>query len=92
MSAQAFPRLTPEEYLEIPEVTDEWFEQADFKIGDVLVKKGKSGRPKSAAPKQSVHLRLSPDVLDHFRASGPGWQTRIDETLRKASKLAAPKR
>jgi uncharacterized protein (DUF4415 family) len=31
-----------------------------------------------------VKLRLSPDVLDHFRAGGPGWQTRINETLERA--------
>lgn len=39
--------------------------------------------------KQLVSLRLSQDVLKHFRAKGPGWQTRIDETLRKAAKLKA---
>jgi uncharacterized protein (DUF4415 family) len=29
-----------------------------------------------------IHIRLSPQVLGHFRAMGPGWQTRIDEVLR----------
>lgn len=42
------------------------------------------GRPKSAAPKVSTTLRLDPDVLDRFRATGPGWQSRINEALRKA--------
>jgi uncharacterized protein (DUF4415 family) len=51
----------------------------------------KPGRPKSANAKKSVHLRLSPDVLAWFRASGPGWQTRIDETLRKTAKLGRRK-
>ncbi|HEX3651329.1 MAG TPA: BrnA antitoxin family protein [Rhizomicrobium sp.] len=45
------------------------------------------GRPKAEAPKQSVHLRLSPDVLRHFRKTGPGWQARIEQVLRKAAKL-----
>ncbi len=45
------------------------------------------GRPKSPAPKVSTTLRLDPEVLDHFRASGPGWQTRINETLRRAAGL-----
>jgi uncharacterized protein (DUF4415 family) len=31
-----------------------------------------------------VKLRLSPDVLEHFRAGGAGWQTRINETLEQA--------
>jgi uncharacterized protein (DUF4415 family) len=32
-----------------------------------------------------VSLRLSPAVLDYFKATGPGWQTRIDEVLKKAA-------
>jgi uncharacterized protein (DUF4415 family) len=45
------------------------------------------GRPKTANPKRLVSLRLSTEVLDHFKAKGAGWQTRIDETLRKAAGL-----
>lgn len=41
------------------------------------------GRPKLARPKQQVTLRLSAKVLAHYRAGGPGWQTRIDADLRK---------
>jgi uncharacterized protein (DUF4415 family) len=36
-----------------------------------------------------VNIRLDPDVLDHFRAGGPGWQSRINTALRKAAKLKA---
>jgi uncharacterized protein (DUF4415 family) len=37
---------------------------------------------KQKAPtKTLVSLRLSPEVIQHFKASGPGWQTRIDSTL-----------
>ncbi|MER0237581.1 BrnA antitoxin family protein [Fulvimarina sp. MAC8] len=43
--------------------------------------------PQKAATKVPVSIRLSPDVLDHFKAGGPGWQSRIDETLRKAAGL-----
>ncbi len=51
------------------------------------------GRPRMANPKQAVTLRLDADVLAHFRASGPGWQTRINATLRKVSRIdAASKR
>ncbi|MGH8528575.1 MAG: BrnA antitoxin family protein [Nevskiales bacterium] len=41
------------------------------------------GRPKLANPKQQVTLRLSSEVLAHYRAKGRGWQTRIDEDLKK---------
>jgi uncharacterized protein (DUF4415 family) len=71
--------ITREEYEEIPELDDQWFEEADHYVGDVLVKRG---RPRSPRPKRLVSLRLSPEVLDHFRAGGPGWQTRINDILR----------
>lgn len=41
------------------------------------------GRPQAERPKISTTIRLSPEVLDHFKAGGPGWQSRIDEALRK---------
>jgi uncharacterized protein (DUF4415 family) len=34
-----------------------------------------------------LSLRLDPDVLEHFRASGPGWQSRINAALRKLAGL-----
>jgi len=34
-----------------------------------------------------VSIRLSPEVVDHFRATGPGWQKRIDDILKKAAGL-----
>lgn len=36
------------------------------------------------AKKVPVSIRLSKEVVDHFRRQGPGWQTRIDEALKKA--------
>ena len=41
------------------------------------------GRPKSDATKQPVSIRLSPEVVEYFKAEGPGWQTRIDAVLRE---------
>jgi uncharacterized protein (DUF4415 family) len=40
------------------------------------------GRPRKDAPKIAVSIRLSPDVLEQFKATGPGWQTRLDAALR----------
>jgi uncharacterized protein (DUF4415 family) len=88
--------ITPEEYEEIPEWTDDQFDRAEIAIGGKVIRPAngtltKPGRPKKANAKVSVHLRLSPEVIAHFRARGPGWQTRIDEALRKAAKLGARK-
>lgn len=49
-----------------------------------LVAKRKQGQrgPQRNPTKQSVSIRYSPEVLDYFKATGTGWQTRIDETLR----------
>jgi len=69
-----------------PELTDGWFAKADLYQGGKLIRRG--GRPKKAAPKQAVNIRLDPDVLARFRAGGPGWQSRINAALRKAVGLA----
>jgi uncharacterized protein (DUF4415 family) len=65
-----------------PELTREFFRAADLHDGKKLVRRGRP--PIGDRPKQAVKLRLSPDVLEHFRAGGAGWQTRINETLEKA--------
>jgi uncharacterized protein (DUF4415 family) len=67
-----------------PEWTQEQLKQADLYHGDKLVR---PGRPPSANPKLALKLRIDPDVVEHFRATGPGWQTRINDTLRRAAKL-----
>lgn len=41
----------------------------------------KRGRPVSAARKEQVSVRYSPEVLSYFRATGEGWQTRMDTAL-----------
>jgi uncharacterized protein (DUF4415 family) len=43
-----------------------------------------SGRPKSGNARTAISLRLPPDTLGRWKATGPGWQTRMAETLRKA--------
>jgi uncharacterized protein (DUF4415 family) len=67
-----------------PEWTEEQFKRADLYRGDKLVR---PGRPPSGNPKLALKLRIDPDVVAHFRATGPGWQTRINDTLRRAAKL-----
>jgi uncharacterized protein (DUF4415 family) len=67
------------------ELTDQFFERADQFDGQKLVRRG---RPKAAVTKQPVKLRLDADVLSALRASGDGWQTRVNETLRASLHLA----
>jgi uncharacterized protein (DUF4415 family) len=84
--------ITPEEYDEAPELTEELLDRADLYIGDKLIRRG---RPPKERPKEAIKLRVSPDVLDHFRAGGPGWQTRINDALErvvKREKRAAARR
>ena len=64
-----------------PEWTDEMFDRADFMVGDVVIRRG---RPPGLT-KTQVSLRLDNEVLAAFRAQGPGWQSRMNEALRKAA-------
>jgi uncharacterized protein (DUF4415 family) len=64
-----------------PKLDRAWAEQADAYRGAKLVRRG---RPKLANAKRHVSLRLDPDVVDKFKAGGPGWQSRINEALRRA--------
>ncbi|WP_345740190.1 BrnA antitoxin family protein [Pandoraea apista] len=41
------------------------------------------GRPKAEITKERINIRLSPEVVDYFKVSGSGWQTRIDAALRQ---------
>lgn len=68
-----------------PRFTREMAENGRHIVGDTVLREAKPrGRPPKpeGERKEAVKLRLSPEVLAHFRAGGPGWQTRIDEALR----------
>ncbi|MCY1232925.1 BrnA antitoxin of type II toxin-antitoxin system [compost metagenome] len=45
------------------------------------------GRKPDPNAKKLLTLRIDPDVIDHFKATGEGWQTRMNEALRKAAGL-----
>jgi uncharacterized protein (DUF4415 family) len=66
---------------DVPDLsTPYWVEQ----FSKAIVQRG---RPKAPVTKVSTTLRLDPDVIDHFKSAGPGWQSRINEALRKAAGL-----
>lgn len=75
-----------------PEATDEWFQKAR-PASEVLpgllgtkaareLLKPKRGRPFAVSPKEHVNIRLDADVLDAFKNTGSGWQTRLNAALR----------
>ncbi len=63
-----------------PEWTQDQWDRAEIRIGEKLIRRG---RP-AGSTKRLVSLRLDEAVIDRFRADGPGWQSRINEALRKA--------
>jgi uncharacterized protein (DUF4415 family) len=50
----------------------------------------KRGRPRATVTKERITIRLSPEVVQAFRASGEGWQTRVDAALRDWLKTHSP--
>lgn len=74
------------EYDENPEWTDEDFARArlasEIHPPHVVAALVRSRGPQQASTKQQVTLRLDKDILAKFRATGPGWQSRINDALR----------
>jgi uncharacterized protein (DUF4415 family) len=66
--------VNTKEYQELPELTNDML---------VRAKINKGGRPISPNPRKLISLRLPADVIARWKASGPGWQTRMAERLSK---------
>jgi uncharacterized protein (DUF4415 family) len=64
--------IQPEEYEELPELTEDMLARG---------KVNKGGRPVSLNPKKLISIRLPEEVILRWRATGPGWQTRMAEKL-----------
>jgi uncharacterized protein (DUF4415 family) len=62
------------EYKELPELTDDMLARGTVKRG---------GRPVATNPRKQVTIRLPETVLAAWKATGPGWQTRMAELLSK---------
>jgi uncharacterized protein (DUF4415 family) len=79
-----------------PEWTEEDFSRATYfappiKVKDLtpeILARIRRG-PQKAPTKVAVSIRLSPEVISCFKAKGPGWQSQIDEALRKIGKVKA---
>lgn len=67
-------KIRPKEYRELPQLTAEMMSRGKIKRG---------GRPISLNPRKLITIRLPADVLARWKATGPGWQTRMAERLSK---------
>lgn len=82
MSMQPNPELIDEDN---PEWTDEMVKQSvrfDALPESLRTKIGGRG-PQKAPVKQAISVRFSPEVLEYFRSTGAGWQTRMDGALKE---------
>lgn len=66
--------IRSKEYEELPELNPD-------QVAEGVVRK--AGRPVSANPRKLITIRLPADVLERWRASGPGWQRRMADRLSK---------
>jgi uncharacterized protein (DUF4415 family) len=65
----------------------EWFESADLYQGDKLVRRG---RPAGSGNKLPVTIRLDKEIIEQFKETGTGWQTRMNNALRDWLKRHSP--
>ncbi|MFW9595083.1 MAG: BrnA antitoxin family protein [Macromonas sp.] len=68
-------------------MSDAFFNSADEYVGDQLVRRG---RPKASQTKQALTVRYDTDVIKAFRATGKGWQTRMNAALKDWLKTHSP--
>lgn len=75
--------IQPEEYEDIPEITEEMFARAVYRVNGVEqprpYRRGKQKAPK----KISLQLRLPSEVIEYFKSEGRGWQTRMGVVLQE---------
>jgi uncharacterized protein (DUF4415 family) len=71
---------------EAPEITEDWFAKADHYRNGKLISRG---RPLGSGTRELVSLRIDRDALAAFRSTGPGWQSRINDTLIDSAKSLA---
>ena len=68
------------------ELDEEWFARAR-PVSDehpLIVERSRRRGKQKAATKEHISIRLDADLAAHFRSTGPGWQTRLNNTLREA--------
>lgn len=91
------PDYTQEDWDEVmdnPEITDEQWatarplvEAMPELVEAMRKRRARERGPQKAPTKEQIALRVDRDVLDSYRASGPGWQRRMNDVLRKGAGL-----
>jgi uncharacterized protein (DUF4415 family) len=83
-----------------PDLADDFFEQGDWKVGEQPISKQEGtaalcqaiaqGRPKLPSTKRALTVRYDVEVIEAFKATGTGWQTRMNAALRDWLKNQSP--
>lgn len=83
-AASGYTKADMDDVSDNPEWTVEDFARAKpfAEVFPDLVKTIRARGPQKAPKKISTTLRLSPEVIEHFKSGGPGWQSRIDAALK----------
>jgi hypothetical protein len=83
--AKTFGKPLTDDPDDAPELLNDFFRHGELRRGGQLIRRGRP--PLSGKPKTAITLRLDEDVVQAYRATGEGWQTRINADLRRARKL-----
>ena len=65
-----------------PELLNDFFRRGELRHGGKVIRRGRP--PLSGKPKTAITLRLDEDVVEAYRETGDGWQTRINAVLKKS--------
>jgi hypothetical protein len=85
VGAKYFGKPVSDDPDDAPELLGDFFRHGELRHGDGLIRRGRP--PLSGKPKTAITLRLDEDVVQAYRETGEGWQTRINADLRRARKL-----
>jgi len=88
VSTKAEPWVDPEDIELTDDVIEELLVHGEIREGDRIIRPGRP--PLGDKAKGTITIRLDPDVLEVYRALGPGWQTQINADLRQVRKLKKP--
>lgn len=60
-----------------------WMTHDELPLADRMAIEKFRGRPKLANPKEHINIRLDADIVAKLRSFGPGWQTKLNDDIRK---------
>jgi uncharacterized protein (DUF4415 family) len=84
--AKYFGKALTDDPDDAPELPNDFLRHGELRHGDKVIRRGRP--PLSGKSKTAITLRLDEDVVEAYRETGEGWQTRINADLRRARKLS----